>query len=257
MSLEAIIWDVDGTLVDSEELHRAAFNTVFDEYGLDCRWSRKAYSKLLKVTGGKERIRYYAKLSGMEKSFPSSIEDMHARKTEIYHESIRLGKLHLRNGVKEILNRALEKGIRLAIATTTSMSNVEALFSSGVLQSEHWEIIVSGEHVTCKKPAPDVYLEVLRRLELDPMDCIAVEDSENGMESAVTAGVPTIITTNGYTRYQEFGKEIALVHCLKHGLTTLEGLKTPITINHFEAWHAAARHLVKGRVHPITSSSHS
>lgn len=241
MKLQAIIWDVDGTLVDSEELHRKAFNHAFEQFDLDWHWSKKAYGKLLEVTGGKERIRHYVGLSGSSEEYlPASPEDIHAVKTDFYNQSVCDGGLSLRKGVEAIIDEAKKKGIRLAIATTTSLVNVEALFSSGVLDREHWEVIVAGDQVEHKKPAPDVYLEALKRLGLDPMYCLAIEDSENGLNAACEAGLPTVVTTNRYTRNQEFGREIALLHGLECGIPTLGGTLVPISIRHFEAWHAAA-----------------
>lgn len=241
MRLEAIIWDVDGTLVDSEELHRKSFNRAFTLVGLDWHWSQEAYGKLLDVTGGKERIRHYVDISGIdEESLPKTPEDIHVVKTELYNQGVRSGGLVLRPGVETILEQAVKKGTRLAIATTTSLVNVEALFHSGILQREHWEVIVAGDQVENKKPAPDVYTEALRQLGLNPLDCLAVEDSENGLNSACEAGLPTVVTTNAYTRHQEFGKEIALVHGLDSGVPTLGGMLRPISMCHLEAWHAAA-----------------
>jgi len=241
MKLEAIIWDVDGTLVDSEELHRKAFNWAFEQVGLDWHWSQPAYGKLLEVTGGKERIRHFVELSGTnEDHLPATPENIHALKTEFYSQRVSNGELVLRKGVESILAGAVVKGIRLAIATTTSLANVEALFASGVLMPENWEVLVAGDQVDNKKPAPDVYLEALRRLELQPWECIAVEDSENGLKAAIDAGVPTVITTNAYTRHQEFGSEIALIHGLNEGMQISNGAMIPITLKHFEAWHIAA-----------------
>lgn len=241
MKLEAIIWDVDGTLVDSEELHRKAFNQAFGQADLDWHWDQELYGRLLEVTGGKERIRHYLKLSGIdEKSLPETPEHIHATKTEFYNQSVSNGGLVLRDGVGRILEQSVDSGIRLAIATTTSLVNVEALFDSGVLKKENWEVIVAGDQVKKKKPAPDVYIETLEKLGLDPMSCLAVEDSENGLDAACEAGLPTVVTTNGYTRRQAFGKEIALVHGLESGVPTLGGRLTPIALHHFEAWHAAA-----------------
>ena len=238
MKLEAMIWDIDGTLVDSEELHRFAFNRAFKEFALDWRWSRRTYRKLLDVTGGKERIRFYVKLSSMsEGCLAIPLEELHARKTEIFHDRIQNGDLALRRGVKTVLDQALNNGFRLAIATTTTLSNVETLFESGVLSSWQWEVVVAGDQVERKKPAPDVYLEALRRLNLSPKRCIAVEDSENGLMSALAAEIPTIITTNAYTRYQNFDGAVAVLEDL--GETT-----KMLGVGHFEAWHAAALALV-------------
>ena len=232
--LECMIWDVDGTLVDSEELHRASFNRVFEEYGLDWYWNQKTYCDLLEVAGGKERICHYSHMVGTgDDSLPAPIQEIHARKTEIYHEGIQSGHLQLRDGVEALLNEALENGTRLAIATTTSFSNVEALFAADVLQPAHWEVVVAGDHVEKKKPAPDVYREALKQLELEPMDCLAVEDSEIGLLSAHLTGIPTVITPNKYTRSQNFNKAIAVVDDLKEDFGYLG-------FGYMEAWHAAA-----------------
>lgn len=205
MRFKAMIWDVDGTLVDSEELHRFAFNRAFDEFGLEWHWDIQEYSKLLEITGGKERIRHYVRVSGIDEgSLPVSIEQMHARKTEIYSSKIVSGELPLRGGVAAVLALAKAKKLRLAIATTTSLPNVEALFDSHVLHKEDWEVVVAGDQVERKKPAPDVYLEALSQLGLSPLECIAVEDSANGLASAGAAGIPTVITPNAYTRHQVF-----------------------------------------------------
>ncbi|CCO25215.1 HAD-IA family hydrolase [Maridesulfovibrio hydrothermalis] len=230
MRLEAIIWDVDGTLVDSEELHRYAFNRAFEEFGLDWQWSWQVYCKLLSVTGGKERIRHYAEVAGISEScFPVSVEKLHSRKTQIFHDSIQNGDLTLRAGVQKIINEARDNGIRLAIATTTTTSNVETLFDSEVLNPDQWEVVVAGDQVEKKKPAPDVYLEALRRLGLKAEVCLAVEDSVNGMKAALAAGIPVVITTNAYTQHQDFKGAIVV-------LEILEMLR--LRIEYFEAWHA-------------------
>lgn len=245
--LKAIIWDVDGTLVDSEELHRKAFNHAFNRFEMDWHWDRPLYNELLEVTGGKERIRHYIQYIGSkEELLPTTPEEIHAVKTDFYYRSVCEGGLVLREGVEPIIDSAVNKGIRLAIATTTTLDNVEALFSSGVLNREHWEVIVAGDQVKMKKPAPDVYLEALKRLDLAPMSCLAVEDSENGLNSAIEAGLPTIVTTNRYTINQTFGSEIARVHNLDAGIPTVGGTLRPITIYHFEAWHAEANALASG-----------
>lgn len=241
MKLKAIIWDVDGTLVDSEELHREAFNWAFTQVGLDWNWSIPVYGKLLEVTGGKERIRFFMEQSSLsEKQLPVSPEEMHALKTGYYSRSVCEGRLVLRNGVDCILKEAIGAGVRLAIATTTTPSNVEDLFVSGVIKKEQWEVVVAGDEVEKKKPAPDVYLEALNRLALSPKDCLAIEDSENGMNSAFQAGVPTVITTNRYTINQSFGKEFALVHDFGDGSPINSCANKTITLRHLEAWHLAA-----------------
>lgn len=229
--LEALIWDVDGTLVDSEELHRIAFNAAFKEYGLNWDWTRELYGFLLEVTGGKERIRFFLKWLGIdEETLPASVEEIHARKTEIYKMGILNGELPLRNRVGEVIASARERGIRLAIATTTSLSNVEALFESKTLNRDDWEVVVAGDQVKNKKPDPEVYLEALRRLSLGPKQCLAIEDSECGLAAAVGAELPTIITPNAYTINQSFDDALVLVKKNNDG--------THNALDYLEAWHA-------------------
>lgn len=241
MRLKAMIWDVDGTLVDSEELHRHSFNKAFEELGFDWRWDLPTYTRLLEVTGGKERMRHYARMSGIDEvTLPVSIEDAHAKKTLFYREGVCAGALPLRAGVESVLRDALEKGIRLAIATTTTLDNVEALFESSTLNRRDWEIIVAGDQVRRKKPAPDVYLEALKRLELKSWECLAVEDSENGLKSASKAAVPTVITPNAYTCHQRFDEAIALIDNLGSEVKSQGDGGRSSFLEYFEAWHAAA-----------------
>jgi len=245
MKLQAIIWDLDGTLVDSEELHRSAFNKAFNEYGLDWYWDRKTYCGLLSKTGSKGKIHHYAKLSGLVGLFlPVSIEEIYTLKTRFFHEGIRDGELALRSGVENILNESVDSGIRLAIATTTTISNVEILFEAGVLICDQWDVVVAGNQVEKREPAPDVYLEALRKLELEPGECLAIEDSGNGSKAAIDAGLPTVVTTNTYTCHQEFGRKAILTHGFCDEVLVRSGTTIPITLRHFEAWHAVAETFV-------------
>jgi HAD superfamily hydrolase (TIGR01509 family) len=212
----AIIFDVDGTLAETEEAHRKAFNRAFAAAGLDWHWDQELYRKLLAVTGGKERIRYFIEDFGGEGApadgLDAFIKRLHASKTEAYVDIVSGGELELRPGVRELIDEARERGYRLAIATTTTPANVDALFSATLGDSGHelFEAICAGDSVPNKKPAPDVYIKALEELELPAASCVAIEDSRNGLLSAVAAGIPTIVTPGIYTSGEDFG-EAALV----------------------------------------------
>ncbi len=212
----AIIFDVDGTLAETEDAHRRAFNHAFVEAGLPWSWDRDLYRKLLAVTGGKERIRHYIEDYGGEDAPTDELDDyiraLHARKTIAYTDIVRGGGLELRPGVRELIAGAQEQGYRLAIATTTTPSNIDALLSSTLGDSWQriFEVICAGDSVPNKKPAPDVYLKALEELELPAASCVAIEDSRNGLLSAVSAGIPTVVTPGIYTCGEDFG-EAALV----------------------------------------------
>ncbi|TXT24151.1 MAG: HAD-superfamily hydrolase subfamily IA variant 3 [Gallionellaceae bacterium] len=210
MVIKAIIFDVDGTLADTEEAHRIAFNRAFAENSLDWNWDVALYGKLLKVTGGKERIQYFVSdfLGDCAKpeNFDGFVKHLHQAKTAHYTAMLADGRIPLRPGIKQLIGDARAAGIRLAIATTTSPENVAGLLEMGL--GKDWESCFAangcGDIVPHKKPAPDIYHWVLGKLRLAPADCIALEDSENGLRASLAAGIKTYITTNHYTRGQDF-----------------------------------------------------
>jgi HAD superfamily hydrolase (TIGR01509 family) len=212
--LQALIFDVDGTLADTErDGHRLAFNQAFANAGLDWDWSVELYGKLLAVTGGKERMRFYLDNYRPDlRITDETIADLHRAKTLYYCQLLEQGAIPLRPGVKRLLNAAKDANLRLAIATTTTMANVESLLQQ-TLDEDFFEVIGAGDVVPAKKPAPDIYDYVLKQMKLSPTDCLAFEDSENGLISANAAGLNTIVTINDYTQNHNFdGAQVVLTH---------------------------------------------
>ena len=215
MPLEALIWDVDGTLAETEEGHRAAFNAAFAEAGLDWHWNPTLYAALLEVTGGKERIRHYLETTpGLPRLDAPTIARLHAAKTAHYVAAT--PTFTLRPGVHRLLHQAQAAGLRLAIATTTTPANVEALLVAtlGPTGPAFFETIAAGDIVPHKKPAPDIYDLVLARLRLPATHCLAIEDTPNGARSARAAGIPVLITTSLYGGTTGFGPTAAIVASL-------------------------------------------
>ena len=206
MTLKAIIFDVDGTLAETEEAHRDAFNRTFDETGLDWHWTKEDYARLLKTTGGKERMRRHRDDLGATAPDDDRIAALHKRKTAVYADIVASGNLSLRPGVRELVSDAHAAGIRVAVATTTNTPNVEALCQACWSQPADtvFEVIAAGDEVAAKKPAPDVFELALKRLCLPPQDCIAVEDSRNGVLSAHAAGLAVVVTPSAYTAQEDF-----------------------------------------------------
>jgi HAD superfamily hydrolase (TIGR01509 family) len=212
MAGPALIFDVDGTLAETEELHRQAFNEAFSAHGLDWRWPQALYGELLSVTGGKERILHYARAHrpGEPPPSPEQVAAIHAHKTRAYTAGVEAGAVTLRPGVARLIAEARRAGFRLAIATTTSRPNIEALLRRA-LPEVRFEAVVAGDEVPSKKPAPDVYEAVLREFGCGPACCAAVEDSANGVRSAYAAGIPVIATPGVYTAGDDFAGAFSVV----------------------------------------------
>ncbi|MRR51682.1 MAG: HAD family hydrolase [Rhodocyclaceae bacterium] len=228
--MKAIIFDVDGTLAETErDGHRVAFNLAFAEAGLDWDWDAALYGELLAVTGGKERIRYYVERYRPEVArrpdFDLLVKTLHETKTRHYVRLVAEGALPLRPGVATLIDEARSAGLTLAIATTTTPENVTALLRATLgTDAESWfAVIGAGDIVPKKKPAPDIYLWVLARLGLPAADCLAIEDSANGLQSALAAGLSTLVTPGIYTAGEDFtGARAVLPGLVGITLATIE-----------------------------------
>jgi len=210
MSLRALIFDFDGTLADTEETHRQAFNYAFLRFELKWEWSRALYRELLGTSGGKVRI------AGFIATLPVSADEkarlcqlvtaIHRTKTELYTELIADGRCPLRPGVTRLLAEARGAGLRLAIASTSTAANVNALLNRhlGHGGTRQFHSIVCGDLVQRKKPAPDIYRLALSTLGLPSEECVAVEDSPNGLSAAKAAGLFTVVTPSQWTAGEDF-----------------------------------------------------
>lgn len=228
--IRALIFDVDGTLAETEELHRRAFNDTFRAAGLGWHWSRADYGRLLTTTGGKERITRHLQDLGLDPAgFP--VAALHAAKTERYGALIAAGELALRPGIGALLAEARRVGLRLACATTTSAPNVEALCRAcfGKAAGDVFEVIAAGDIVAAKKPAPDIYRHALADLNLGPEQAVAFEDSANGLRAARAAGLACVVSPGVYTLQDEFPGALAVLDCFSElgGIAGLAALLAP------------------------------
>ncbi|OIQ89150.1 phosphorylated carbohydrates phosphatase [mine drainage metagenome] len=227
--LEALIFDVDGTLAETEEAHRAAFNQAFAELDLPWRWDPPLYARLLAVSGGRERLRHYAETCDPQRAGPDCaplLAALHRRKTEIYTAMVRDNAVPFRPGVVALSLAARAAGLRLAVATTTSRANVLALFDGTGGDAHAWfETLACADDAPRKKPDPAVYRVALERLGLPPRSCLAIEDSANGVGAALAAGLPVVATRGAYTANDDLSGALAVFPDLAAvSLADLQGL---------------------------------
>jgi HAD superfamily hydrolase (TIGR01509 family) len=212
MTLQALIFDVDGTLADTEAVHLAAFNHAFAEEGTDWHWDITLYTELLEISGGKERMLHYWQhtrgevidISGA--GVRDTIDRLHTLKTAAYEAMVLDGAVQLRPGVLRLMSEAQAQGLRLAIATTTSPVNIAALLGRAIGPDwrTHFAAIGDASTAPIKKPHPQVYQQMLDALRLPADTCLAFEDSSNGLRAAMAAGIATLVTPNGFTAHHDF-----------------------------------------------------
>jgi HAD superfamily hydrolase (TIGR01509 family) len=233
--LQALIFDVDGTLADTEAAHRAAFNQAFDQEGLDWYWDEALYTQLLDVSGGKERLMHYWTQRHPEvrdvdgAGVRDTIARLHELKTAAYEAMVNDGAVSLRPGVLHLIDAAGQAGLHLAIATTTSPVNIAALLRGaiGTDWRQFFGIVEDASTAAVKKPHPQVYLQTLQRLQLPAGQCLAFEDSSNGLRAATGAGLATVITPTQFTADHDFSAALKV-------LPNLQG----VTVADLQAWHA-------------------
>lgn len=234
-ALQALIFDVDGTLADTEGAHRAAFNHAFAELGLGWEWDEALYTELLNISGGKERILHYWKLTHPDikalngQAVPDTIARIHELKTAAYESAVNSGAVSLRPGVLKLMDEAMAQGLQLAIATTTSPVNIAALLRHAVGPDWRLNFTAIGDASTApiKKPHPQVYQQMLAALSLEPAQCLAFEDSSNGLRAATAAGLATLITPTSYTAHHDFSAAMRVVPDLSQ-----------IDLAQLRRWHA-------------------
>ena len=219
-TLKAILFDVDGTLANTEDIHRKSFNDAFSEFGLGYHWSEQDYIDLLSISGGRERIISFLKSSNFQVKGDLDLRDfsyrVHERKSEIYRQKLVDGHVGLRNGVERLIHEARDKGMKLGVATASSLKNVETLIRNnlGTDGMSCFDVVVTSDIIKDKKPSPVVYQFATAELGLTPDHCVAIEDTSNGNRAALLSGIKTVITTHAFTRNDDFSGASLVVNQL-------------------------------------------
>lgn len=221
----ALVFDCDGVLADTErDGHRPAFNQTFREFGLPIEWSEEAYGAKLKIAGGKERMASeltpdFVRANGLPADAEGQAAELakwHARKTRIYTDMVEAGRLPTRPGIRRIITAAQDAGWKLGVASTSAAASVGAILDQAVGpdRAARFDVVLAGDVVAKKKPAPDIYLLALERLGVPAERTLVVEDSRNGLLAAHGAGLRCVMTVNGYTEEEEDTEAILVVTSL-------------------------------------------
>jgi HAD superfamily hydrolase (TIGR01509 family) len=209
--LDAVIFDVDGTLADTErDGHRPAFNAAFAAHRLEITWDPDEYGRLLKITGGRQRIAADLRARGFGDAADRLAADVHKTKTALFRDSVLNGEIVARPGLADLVGSLRSAGIRVAVATTGRRAWVEPLVNQ-LLGDGIVDVMVTGEDVRRLKPDPEVYDRALRELGITAEAALAVEDSAVGLQAALGAGLATVVVTNRYTADQDFAGAAAVL----------------------------------------------
>ncbi len=225
-NLQAILFDCDGVLVDTErDGHRVAFNQAFAQLGLDVEWSVERYHVLLETAGGKERMRAHFD----EMGWPASVTDrdafllqVHVLKTDLFMDLINAGKMVMRPGVSALIAQALSRGVQVAVCSTSNVKAVQGIVDQLIGGDLAPRIrVFAGDMVKAKKPDPAIYQMALDQMGLDPARCVVVEDSNIGLRAAKAAGLRCIVTKSTYTGSEDFSAADLVVEDLSAGQVDL------------------------------------
>ena len=223
--MTTLVFDCDGVLADTErDGHRPAFNQTFREFGLPIEWSVEDYRDKLQIAGGKERIASeltpeFARANGLPDDAEAQatlLATWHARKTQIYTQMVTQGRLAPRPGIARLIAAAQDAGWKLAVASTSAEASVRAILEHAVgpARAARFNLVLAGDVVEHKKPAPDIYLLALERLDVGAAETLVIEDSRNGLKAARAAGLRCLVTVNDYTMQDDFAEAVLVVDSL-------------------------------------------
>ena len=223
--MNALIFDCDGVLADTERYgHLPAFNQTFEEFGLPVRWTEEEYGEKLKIAGGKERMTSlltedFVRDAGLPTDpdgQKAAVAEWHRRKTAIYTEMVAGGRLPGRPGVARIVAAALDAGWALGVASTSSAASARAVLEHvvGADQAARFALVLAGDVVPAKKPAPDIYELAVERLGVERTQALVIEDSRNGLLAATRAGLACVVTASSYTEHEDFSEAVLVVSSL-------------------------------------------
>ena len=186
-SFKAIIFGSIGTILETSDIQRKSFNKAFKKFGLNWYWSKNEYKKLLKMSGGENRLSNYAKT----KNIKINTLKLRNLKTKFFNNYLKKNKLKPRAGVANVIKFCKKNNIKLGFASSTSINNINSIFFSleNTIKKKDFDFIGNSKLVSKKKPYPDIYKVALKKFGLSSKECLAIEDTEESMKSALSAKI--------------------------------------------------------------------
>ena len=186
-NLKAIIFGSIGTVLETSDIQRKSFNKAFKKFGLNWYWSKNEYKKLLKMSGGENRLSNYAKT----KNIKINTLKLRNLKTKFFNNYLKKNKLKPRAGVTNVIKFCKKNNIKLGFASSTSINNINSIFLAleNTITKKDFDFIGNSKLVSKKKPYPDIYKVALKKFDLSSKECLAIEDTEESMKSALSAKI--------------------------------------------------------------------
>ena len=199
---KALLYGSIGSIVETSDLQRKSFNQAFIKSGLNWYWTKKEYKKLLNKSGGEDRISRYAKQSNIT----VNAKKIRSLKTKIFNNYLKKKELKLRPGVKDLIKFCIKNKIKLGFVSSTSLNNINSIFYSlrRSIKKNYFNFIGHSNLVIKNKPNPDIYLFALKKLKLNPKECIAIEDSQESLDAAVKAKIKCLIFPGKFHSKKKF-----------------------------------------------------
>ena len=216
---KALLFGSIGSIVETSDLQRKSFNLAFKQSGLNWYWTKKEYKKLLNKSGGEDRISRYAE----QKKIAVNAKKLRGLKTKIFNNYLNKKELKLRPGVKNLLNHCIKNKIKLAFVSSTSLSNINSIFYClrSSIQKNYFDFVGNSKLVKKNKPSPDIYLLALKKLKLKPSECIAIEDSQESLNSANKAKIKCLIFPGNFHRTKKFNGALKKINFLNKNIFNL------------------------------------
>ena len=213
---KALLFGSIGSIVETSEIQRKSFNKAFKQYGLDWNWTKREYSNLLNKSGGKDRISRYAKKN---KEIVNSTY-LRNLKTKIFNNYIKKNQLKLRPGVKNLILFCKKEKIKLAFVSSTSTNNINAILYSlrNSINKEDFSFVGNSKLVKKFKPNPAIYLLALKKLKIKANDCLAIEDTQESLNSAKRAKIKCIIFPGKFHSSRKFSGALKKVYRLNKNI---------------------------------------